>query len=101
MDVEYDLLFKVILIGDTGVGKSNIMARFTRNTFHYESKTTIGVEFSQRTQVVQGKSIRMQVWDTAGQERYSAITSVYYRGAVGALLIYDIGAAKTFASIEK
>lgn len=82
--------FSVVLIGDSGVGKSNLLSRFTRNEFNLESKSTIGVEFATRSIQVDGKTIKAQIWDTAGQERYRAITSAYYRGAVGALLVYDI-----------
>ena len=95
----YDFIFKVVLIGDSGVGKSNLLSRFTRNEFLVESKPTIGVEFATRTLQVDGKVIKAQIWDTAGQERYRAITAAYYRGAVGALLCYDItksGVASTF-----
>ncbi|CAL6305092.1 unnamed protein product, partial [Bathycoccus prasinos] len=77
----YDYLFKVVLIGDSGVGKSNILSRFTRNEFSLESKSTIGVEFATRSMEVEGKTVKAQIWDTAGQERYRAITSAYYRGA--------------------
>lgn len=86
----YDYLFKVVLIGDSGVGKSNLLSRFTRDEFCLESKSTIGVEFATRSVAVDGKTVKAQIWDTAGQERYRAITSAYYRGAVGALLVYDI-----------
>lgn len=87
---EYDYLFKTVLIGDSGVGKSNLLSRFTKNEFNLESKTTIGVEFATKSVVLEGKVVKAQIWDTAGQERYRAITSAYYRGAVGALLVYDI-----------
>lgn len=100
----YDYLFKVVLIGDSGVGKSNLLSRFTRNEFMLESKSTIGVEFATRSIQVDGKTIKAQIWDTAGQERYRAITSAYYRGAVGALLVYDItksGAAAFHVSSAK
>ncbi|KAE8689601.1 Ras-related protein RABA2c [Hibiscus syriacus] len=93
---EYDYLFKIVLIGDSGVGKSNILSRFTRNEFCLDSKSTIGVEFATRTLQVEGKTVKAQIWDTAGQERYRAITSAYYRGAVGALLVYDITKRQTF-----
>merc|ERR1719217_1265098 len=89
-DDDYDYLFKVVLIGDSGVGKSNLLSRFTRNEFCLDSKSTIGVEFATRSIQVDGKTIKAQIWDTAGQERYRAITSAYYRGAVGALLVYDL-----------
>ncbi|KAI3760515.1 hypothetical protein L1987_50910 [Smallanthus sonchifolius] len=101
VDHEYDYLFKIVLIGDSGVGKSNILSRFTRNEFCLESKSTIGVEFATRTLQVDGKTIKAQIWDTAGQERYRAITSAYYRGAVGALLVYDITKSQTFDNIQR
>ncbi|KAI7726619.1 hypothetical protein M8C21_025193 [Ambrosia artemisiifolia] len=101
IDHEYDYLFKIVLVGDSGVGKSNILSRFTRNEFSLESKSTIGVEFATRTLEVDGKTIKAQIWDTAGQERYRAITSAYYRGAVGALLVYDITKNSTFDSLPR
>lgn len=125
-DDEYDYLFKVVLIGDSGVGKSNLLSRFTRNEFNLESKSTIGVEFAtrfdkkfqpvfsaykyinmleifsiSRSIQVDNKTIKAQIWDTAGQERYRAITSAYYRGAVGALLVYDIAKHITYENTEK
>ncbi|KAG2442437.1 hypothetical protein HXX76_002523 [Chlamydomonas incerta] len=100
-DDDYDYLFKVVLIGDSGVGKSNLLSRFTRNEFSLESKSTIGVEFATRSIQVDGKTIKAQIWDTAGQERYRAITSAYYRGAVGALLVYDITKSVTFENVER
>ncbi|XP_031114931.1 ras-related protein RABA1d-like [Ipomoea triloba] len=98
---EYDYLFKVVLIGDSGVGKSNLLSRFTRNEFSLESKSTIGVEFATRSLNVDGKVVKAQIWDTAGQERYRAITSAYYRGALGALLVYDATCHSTFESVER
>ncbi|KAF6158299.1 hypothetical protein GIB67_022379 [Kingdonia uniflora] len=104
---DYDYLFKVVLIGDSGVGKSNLLSRFTRNEFSLESKSTIGVEFATRSLNVDGKVVKAQIWDTAGQERYlnkfgyRAITSAYYRGAVGALLVYDVTRHSTFENAER
>merc|ERR1712146_129827 len=100
-DDEYDYLFKVVLIGDSGVGKSNLLSRFTRNEFNLESKSTIGVEFATRSIPVDSKTIKAQIWDTAGQERYRAITAAYYRGAVGALLVYDIAKHLTYENVER
>ncbi|KAJ8755085.1 hypothetical protein K2173_016740 [Erythroxylum novogranatense] len=100
-DEDYDYLFKVVLIGDSGVGKSNLLARFTRNEFSLESKSTIGVEFATRSIHVENKVVKAQIWDTAGQERYRAITSAYYRGAVGALLVYDVTRHVTFENVER
>uniref|UniRef100_A0A7N8Y8M4 RAB11a, member RAS oncogene family, like n=1 Tax=Mastacembelus armatus TaxID=205130 RepID=A0A7N8Y8M4_9TELE len=97
----YDIIEKLVLIGDSGVGKSNLLSRFTRNEFNLESKSTIGVEFATRSIQVEGKTIKAQIWDTAGQERYRAITSAYYRGAVGALLVYDIAKHLTYENAER
>lgn len=93
--------FKVVLIGDSGVGKSNLLSRFTRNEFNLDSKSTIGVEFATRSIQVDSKTIKAQIWDTAGQERYRAITSAYYRGAVGALLVYDISKHQTYENVTR
>ncbi|KAG6512836.1 ras-related protein RABA2a-like [Zingiber officinale] len=100
-DEEYDYLVKVVLIGDSGVGKTNLLSRFTRNEFNLESKSTIGVEFATRTLQVEGRIIKAQIWDTAGQERYRAITSAYYRGALGAVLVYDVTKPTTFDNISR
>ncbi|KAL6494470.1 Ras-related protein RABA2a [Orobanche gracilis] len=101
LDDEYDYLFKIVLIGDSGVGKSNLLSRFTRNEFCLESKSTIGVEFATRTLQVEGKTVKAQIWDTAGQERYRAITSAYYRGALGALLVYDVTKPTTYENMSR
>jgi len=100
-DDDYDYLFKVVLIGDSGVGKSNLLSRFTRNEFNLESKSTIGVEFATKSIQCDGKTIKAQIWDTAGQERYRAITSAYYRGAVGALLVYDISKRISYDNVSR
>ncbi|KAI0263709.1 GTPase [Gloeopeniophorella convolvens] len=97
----FDYLFKVVLIGDSGVGKSNLLSRFTRNEFNLETKSTIGVEFATRSITVDSKTLKAQIWDTAGQERYRAITAAYYRGAVGALLVYDIAKHATYVNVTR
>ncbi|XP_012469818.1 ras-related protein Rab11A [Gossypium raimondii] len=96
-----DYVFKVVLIGDSGVGKSQILARFARNDFSLDSKSTIGVEFQTRTLLIEHKSVKAQIWDTAGQERYRAVTSAYYRGAAGAMLVYDVTKRQTFNHIAR
>ncbi|KAD4982306.1 hypothetical protein R6Q59_001883 [Mikania micrantha] len=96
-----DYLFKIVLIGDSAVGKSNLLARFARDEFYPNSKSTIGVEFQTQKVEIKGKEIKAQIWDTAGQERFRAVTSAYYRGAVGALLVYDISRRQTFHSIGR
>ncbi|KAF7211288.1 ras-related protein Rab-25 [Nothobranchius furzeri] len=100
-DESYNFVFKVVLIGESGVGKSNLLSRFTKNDFTHDSRTTIGVEFSTRTVQLDQFTIKAQIWDTAGLERYRAITSAYYRGAVGALLVYDISKHLTYESVER
>ena len=96
-----DYLFKIVLIGDSAVGKSNLLARFARDEFYPNSKSTIGVEFQTQKIEINGKVVKAQVWDTAGQERFKAVTSAYYRGAVGALLVYDISRRQTFDNVER
>ncbi|WOL01587.1 ras-related protein RABA2a [Canna indica] len=100
-DEEYDYLFKLVMIGDTGVGKTNILSRFTKDEFCLESKSTIGVEFSTCAFHIEEQIIKAQIWDTAGQERYRAITSAYYRGAHGAILVYDVTRPASFANISR
>jgi len=85
----YEYIFKYIIIGDMGVGKSCLLHQFTDKKFVADSPHTIGVEFGTRIIDVMGKKIKLQVWDTAGQERFRAVTRSYYRGAAGALLVYD------------
>ena len=97
----YDVLFKIILIGDSSVGKTNILSRFIRNEFDENSKSTIGVEFGTKNFNLNDKIIKAQIWDTAGQERYRSITSVYYKGAQGCLLVYDITKKPSFENIDK
>ncbi|KAM5562962.1 ras-related protein RABA5b [Rosa sericea] len=96
-----EYLFKVVLIGDSAVGKSNLLSRFARNEFDQNCKATIGVEFQTQAVEIDGKEVKAQIWDTAGQERFRAVTSAYYRGAVGALVVYDISRKTTFESVER
>ncbi|CEG80007.1 Putative Rab family, other [Rhizopus microsporus] len=97
----YDYLFKIIIIGDSGVGKSNLLLRYTSNEFLQDSRSTIGVEFATKTINIDNHVIKAQLWDTSGQERYKAITSAFYRGAVGALLVYDITRKSSFNHIAQ
>ncbi|KAK8957912.1 Ras-related protein RGP1 [Platanthera zijinensis] len=96
-----DYVFKVVLIGDSAVGKSQLLARFARNEFSLDSKATIGVEFQTRTLNIDHKTVKAQIWDTAGQERYRAVTSAYYRGAVGAMLVYDMTKRQSFDHVAR
>ncbi|PIA35865.1 hypothetical protein AQUCO_03400034v1 [Aquilegia coerulea] len=96
-----EYLFKVVIIGDSAVGKSNLLSRYARNEFNLNSKATIGVEFQTQSMLIDGKEVKAQIWDTAGQERFRAVTSAYYRGAVGALIVYDITRRTTFDSVVR
>ncbi|KAJ1373013.1 hypothetical protein KIN20_035332 [Parelaphostrongylus tenuis] len=98
---EYDCVYKIILVGDSGVGKTNLLSRFARNTFDLESKSTIGVEFSTKIITIDDKRIMIQIWDTAGQERFKTFTTAYYRGAQGALIVYDITKSHSFDSCQQ
>ncbi|XP_016205951.1 ras-related protein RABA4d [Arachis ipaensis] len=96
-----DYVFKVVLIGDSSVGKTQLLARFARNEFSADSKATIGVEFQTKTLIIDTKTIKAQIWDTAGQERYRAVTSAYYRGALGAMIVYDMAKRQSFEHMAK
>ncbi|KAH9617679.1 hypothetical protein KSS87_021617 [Heliosperma pusillum] len=96
-----EYLFKIVVIGDSAVGKSNLLSRYARNEFDLHTKATIGVEFQTVCVDINGKEIKAQIWDTAGQERFRAVTSAYYRGAVGALIVYDISRRSTFESVSR
>ena len=98
---KYDYIMKLILIGDASVGKTNILTKYLRNEFDPNSKATVGVEFGTKNIQIDNKIIKVQIWDTAGQERYKAITSTYYKGAKGAIIVYDITRKITFDNIEK
>mmetsp|Transcript_26376 Transcript_26376/g.81161 ORF Transcript_26376/g.81161 Transcript_26376/m.81161 type:complete len:205 (-) Transcript_26376:311-925(-) len=93
---DYDHLFKLVLIGDTGVGKSCLLLRFADDAFTESYISTIGVDFRFRTVKVDGKTVKLQIWDTAGQERFRTITSAYYRGADGIIMVYDVTSQESF-----
>ncbi len=100
-DDNYEMMFKVVLVGDSFVGKTNIMSKYLKNEFHEDSKATVGVEFGSRQFNIEGHVIKAQIWDTAGQERYKAITSAYYKGAKGAFIVYDITRKESFDNVTK
>jgi len=97
----YDLLFKLLLIGDSGVGKTCILFRFSDDAFNTTFISTIGIDFKIKTIELKGKKIKLQIWDTAGQERFHTITTSYYRGAMGIMLVYDITNLRSFENIAK
>ena len=98
---EYTMLFKIVIIGDTYVGKTNILSRYISNEFDPNSNSTIGVELTTKTYNFDNNDVKVQIWDTAGQEKYRSITSSYYKGAQGCLLVYDITKKKSFDNIDK
>ena len=96
-----EMIFKIILIGDTSTGKTHILSRYINNKFEEDTKPTIGVELSSKSFMINNDIINIQIWDTAGQERYKSITKAYYKGALGALVVYDISKKETFESVDK
>jgi len=101
MNPEYDYLFKLLLIGDSGVGKSCLLLRFAEDTYTESYISTIGVDFKIRTIELEGKTIKLQIWDTAGQERFRTITSSYYRGAHGIIVVYDVTDYESFNNVKQ
>lgn len=97
----YDLLIKLLLIGDSSVGKSCLLLRFSDDMFTPSFITTIGIDFKIKTIELDGKKIKLQIWDTAGQERFRTITTAYYRGAMGIMLVYDVTQESTFLNIKE
>jgi Ras-related protein Rab-1A len=98
---QYDYLFKLLLIGDSGVGKSCLLLRFADNTYTESYISTIGVDFKIRDITLGGQDVKLQIWDTAGQERFRTITSSYYRGAHGIALVYDVTDQESFDNIKQ
>merc|ERR1712226_551988 len=98
---DYDYLFKLLIIGDAGVGKSSLLLRFADNTFTSAYINTIGVDFKIRTVTVEDKVIKLQIWDTAGQERFRTITATYYRGTHGVIVVYDVTDRDSFENVRR
>lgn len=97
----YDVLYRLVLIGDSGVGKTALLLRYSDNMFNTSFITTIGIDFRIKTIEVNGKRVKLQIWDTAGQEQFHSVASSYYRNAHGIMLIYDITSAESFIHISK
>jgi small GTP-binding protein len=100
-DENYDMIFKILVIGDTGVGKSNLLLRYVKNEFAGDMRSTVGVEFGTKMMKIDGYEVKAQIWDTAGQERYKAITNAFYKGSKGAFVVYDITRKESFINIDK
>ena len=101
LDDTYDVIYKILLVGDSGVGTTNIMLRYLNKEFNINTKATVGVEFGSKNIIIDKKVIKGQIWDTAGQERYRAITSSYYKGAHGAFVVYDITLKESFEAVDR
>ncbi|KRH06047.1 hypothetical protein GLYMA_16G001700v4 [Glycine max] len=101
MSNEYDYLFKLLLIGDSSVGKSCLLLRFADDSYVDSYISTIGVDFKIRTVELEGKTVKLQIWDTAGQERFRTITSSYYRGAHGIIIVYDVTEMESFNNVKQ
>merc|ERR1719453_588760 len=97
---DYDYLFRIILVGDSNVGKSCLLKRFTEDVFHENQANTIGVDFGIKTIEVDGKLVKLQIWDTAGQERFKTITQSYYRGCHGTIVAYDMTNKESFNNVS-
>ena len=100
MDINYDYLFKILLVGDSGVGKSSMLSRFVDEIYTDEFISTVGVDFKIKTIDIHNQICKIQVWDTAGQERFKSITSVYYKGANGCIMVYDVTNKQSFDNIH-
>lgn len=100
-DEHEDYSVKIVIVGDSGVGKSNILSRFVQNEFSNDCRATVGVELSTKSYSINGKIIKLHLWDTAGQERFKSITSAYYKGAKGAMIVYDITNKESFSHLDK
>jgi Ras-related protein Rab-1A len=100
MDKLQDYIFKIILIGDSGVGKTSLMTRFTDKEYHESLSSTIGVDFKIKTIHLGNVKVKLQIWDTAGQERFRAVVSNYYRGANGIFVVFDLLNKNSFTHLK-
>ncbi len=99
-EASYELLYKVIIIGDTGVGKSNILSRYVKDEFSSNSKSTVGVELGIKFLKIKNTNTKIQIWDTAGQERYKSLTKSFFRNAEGVMLVYDVTNLETYENLK-
>lgn len=101
MSVSYHHLFKILLVGDSGVGKSALLLRFADDAFNESCPSTIGIDFKSRIVQVNGQPVKLQVWDAAGQERFRSLSTAYYRGAHGVIIVYDVTSMESFSNVKK
>ena len=100
-DSSYEIIFKTLIIGDANVGKSNLLIRYVKNEYVPDMKSTVGVEFGSKILKIYDINVKVQIWDTAGQERYRSVTSSYYKGSKGVLIVYDISNYNSFESVDR
>jgi small GTP-binding protein len=100
-DSSYEIIFKTLIIGDANVGKSNLLIRYVKNEYVPDMKSTVGVEFGSKILKILGINVKVQIWDTAGQEHYRAMTSSYFKGSKGVLIVYDITNYSSFESVDR
>ena len=100
MEESTEMIFKIILIGDSTTGKTNILSKYLNDKFARNTKATIGMELGNKSFKINNDNVNCQIWDTAGQERYRSMTKAYYQGALGALIVYDITRRNTFENVE-
>ena len=93
-------MFKVIIVGDPGVGKTNILSKYIKNEFNYDSKSSIGAGYNNKQLTIEGHNINVEIWDTSGQEQFISLTSSYYKGDKGAFVVYDITQKKTLNHVD-
>ena len=101
MNTEYDHVFKILMVGDSGVGKSCMLLPFVDQEYNETYISTIGVDFRIKTVEMEGKKVKLMIWDTAGQERFRTITSSYYRGAQGVMIVYDVTSDRSFSNVKQ
>lgn len=100
MEASFDYMFKILLIGNSAVGKTSFLFRYCDDTFTSAFVSTVGIDFKVKTVMRDGKRVKLQIWDTAGQERYRTITTAYYRGAMGFILMYDVTSEESFTAVQ-
>ena len=99
-NVKDDFKLKIVVVGDSGVGKTNLIRRFIQDDFQSNSKATVGVEFFSKSFKMNDNVFKIEIWDTAGQERYKSITAAYYKGAKGGLVVYDVTSKTSFDNVD-
>ena len=97
---DYDLILKIVIVGETSVGKTNLILRYCKDNFMHDSKATIGIDFFTKDIFIQGRSVKVQFWDTAGQEKYQSISHTYYKMVSGVILVYDLTRQETFTKAQ-